>query len=43
MKGVLKESYSNTEVVFVGEVIKLLVSGYLSVNDRDETGKLSFA
>ena len=36
-QGILKESYSSTEVVLVGEIIKLLVSGYLSVTDSAET------
>lgn len=37
-QGVLKENYSSTEVVLVGEVIKLVISGYLAVVDRSETG-----
>ena len=36
-QGILKESYSSTEVVLVGEVIKLVASGYLAVVDRSET------
>ena len=38
MQGVLKESYSFTEVVIVGEFFKLFVSAYLSLVDRSETG-----
>ena len=38
--GVLKETYSSTEVVLVGEIIKLTFSGYLAVVDRSETGDL---
>lgn len=37
--GILKETYSSTEVVLVGEIIKLTFSGYLAVVDRSETGK----
>ena len=37
-KGVLHENYSSTELVFVGEVLKLIVTGYLSITDRTETG-----
>ena len=37
--GVLKESYSSTEVVLVGEIIKLIFSGYLAIVDRSETGE----
>jgi UDP-sugar transporter A1/2/3 len=36
-QGILKEDYSKTEVVMVGEVIKMVVSGYLAVVDRSET------
>lgn len=36
-QGILKESYSSTEVVLAGEVIKLIFSGYLAVVDRSET------
>lgn len=36
-KGILKETYSGTEVVLVGEVIKLFVSGYLAINDTADT------
>ena len=39
MIGVLKESYSSTEVVLVGEIIKLIFSGYLAIVDRSETGE----
>ena len=38
-QGILKESYSSTEVVLAGEVIKLVASGYLAVIDRSETGE----
>ena len=37
-KGILKETYSGTEVVLVGEAIKLFVSGYFSMIDTAETG-----
>jgi UDP-sugar transporter A1/2/3 len=37
ISGVLKETYSSTEVVLVGEIIKMVISGYLSVVDRSET------
>jgi UDP-sugar transporter A1/2/3 len=33
----LKETYSSTEVVLVGEIIKMVISGYLSIVDRSET------
>mmetsp|Transcript_20497 Transcript_20497/g.45611 ORF Transcript_20497/g.45611 Transcript_20497/m.45611 type:complete len:340 (-) Transcript_20497:8-1027(-) len=36
-RGVLKETYSSTEVVLVGEAIKFVVSGYLALMDRSET------
>lgn len=36
-QGVLKEQYSSTEVVLIGEIIKLLISGYLALTDRSET------
>jgi solute carrier family 35 (UDP-sugar transporter), member A1/2/3 len=36
-QGILKEKYSSTEVVLVGEFLKMCVSGYLSVVDRSET------
>ena len=36
-QGVLREQYSSTEVVLVGEVIKLVTSGYLALTDRAET------
>jgi hypothetical protein len=39
LPGVLKETYSSTEVVLVGEIIKLTFSGYLAVVDRSETGE----
>lgn len=34
----MHESYSSTEVVLAGEVFKLIVSGYLAVTDRTDTG-----
>jgi hypothetical protein len=34
----MKENYSSTEVVLVGEVFKLVVSGYLAMTDKSETG-----
>ena len=37
-QGILKEEYSTTEVVLVGEILKLFVSGYLAIVDRSETG-----
>jgi hypothetical protein len=37
-QGILKEKYSSTEVVFVAEMIKLLVSGYLAVQTKEEHG-----
>lgn len=36
-QGILKEQYSSTEVVLVGEVMKLVISGYLTLTDRAET------
>lgn len=36
-QGILKEQYSSTEVVLVGEVIKLVASGYFAMTDRAET------
>ena len=39
LPGVLKETYSSTEVVLAGEIIKLTFSGYLAVVDRSETGE----
>ena len=33
-QGILKESYSSTEVVLVAEVVKLIVSAYLTVADK---------
>jgi hypothetical protein len=38
-QGVLKESYSSGEVVLVCELLKLVVSGYLTLHDTAETGK----
>lgn len=38
LKGILHENYSSTELVFVGEILKLFVSGYLTLTDRSETG-----
>ena len=35
-QGILKEKYSVTEVVFVGELVKLLFSGYFVVTTSDE-------
>jgi Nucleotide-sugar transporter len=40
-QGILKEEYSSSEVVLVGEFIKLAVSGYLAYVDRSETGMFS--
>lgn len=39
-QGILRESYSSTEVVLVGEFMKLIVSGYLALTDTAETGEL---
>jgi len=36
-QGILKESYSSTEVVLVAEFIKVVVSGYLTVTDKADT------
>mmetsp|Transcript_14140 Transcript_14140/g.23523 ORF Transcript_14140/g.23523 Transcript_14140/m.23523 type:complete len:351 (-) Transcript_14140:40-1092(-) len=36
-RGILKETYSNTEVVIVAELIKTLVSGYFTVTDTAKT------
>lgn len=36
-QGILKESYSSTEVVLVGEFIKVVVSGYLTVTDKADS------
>lgn len=36
-QGILREQYSSTEVVLVGEIMKLIISGYLAVSDRSET------
>ena len=36
-QGILKEQYSSTEVVLVGEIIKLVASGYFAITDRSET------
>ena len=36
-QGILKESYSSTEVVLVSEVMKMCVAGYLSMRDKTET------
>ena len=38
----MKEKYSSTEVVLVGEVIKLIVAGFFSINDTAETGFFEF-
>lgn len=38
-QGVLKESYSSSEVVLVGEMMKLVVSAYLTLNDTAQTGR----
>jgi hypothetical protein len=40
MQGILRENYSSTEVVLVGEAFKLVVTGYLAVTDRTDTGKI---
>ena len=39
-QGILKEKYSVTEVVFVGELVKLLFSGYFVVTTSDELDSL---
>lgn len=36
-QGVLKERYSSTEVVLVGEVLKFFISGYLALKDPTES------
>ena len=36
-QGILKESYSSTEVVLVSEIIKMCVSGYLAMRDKTES------
>ncbi len=36
-QGILKEKYSSTEVVLVGEFLKMVVSGYLTVVDTNES------
>ncbi len=36
-QGILKESYSSTEVVLVSEIIKMCVAGYLTMRDKTET------
>eukprot|EP01038_Epipyxis_sp_PR26KG_P005148 gene5148-7168_t len=36
-QGVLKEKYSSSETVFVAESLKLIISGYLAINDTNET------
>lgn len=36
-QGILKEKYSSTEVVLMGELMKLIISGYLSIVDTSET------
>ena len=38
----LKESYSSSEVVLVGELMKLVISGYLTLNDVAESGMMAF-
>lgn len=35
-RGILKEKYSATEVVFVGEIVKLLCSGYFVLKSTDD-------
>jgi hypothetical protein len=40
---VLKESYSSSEVVLVGELMKLFISGYLTVSDASESGIFYFS
>jgi hypothetical protein len=37
-QGVLRESYSSTEVVLVAEMIKLAFSAYFTLIDRSESG-----
>lgn len=39
-QGILKESYSSTEVVLVGEFMKLVFSAYVAVTDRSDTEAL---
>ena len=36
-QGILKESYSSTEVVLVGEFMKLVFSAYVAMTDRSDT------
>ena len=36
----LKERYSSSEVVLVGEIMKLFISAYLIQNDTSQTGQL---
>ena len=36
-QGILKERYSSTEVVLVGEFLKMIISGYLSIVDTSES------
>lgn len=36
-QGILKESYSSTEVVLVGEFMKLVFSAYVAITDRSDT------
>lgn len=36
-QGILKESYSSTEVVLVAELLKMIVSGYLAMTDKSDS------
>jgi UDP-sugar transporter A1/2/3 len=36
-QGILKEKYSSTEVVMMGELMKMIISGYLTLVDTSET------
>lgn len=36
-KGILKESYDGSEVVMVGEVLKMIVAGYIAYHDTSDT------
>ena len=42
-KGILKETYDGSEVILVGEVLKLVISGYISFKDPSETGVSRYA
>lgn len=38
LQGVLRETYSGSEVVLVAELIKLVFSGYLVLAEKSDTG-----